>query len=98
MRPDLHMRVGKLLAMGLLPLLAFGLLCCRKQSSTETPTEARPGPHEIQLLFSYGSEKQKWIEDVTKTFNESRAKTAGGKRITVKAIPKGSGECLDDLM
>lgn len=50
------------------------------------------------MLFSYGSEKQKWIEDVTATFNQSGAKTSGGKRITVKAIPKGSGECIDDLI
>ena len=95
---DVHMRAGKLLAMGLLPLLACGLLCCRKQSSTGKSAEDHPGPNEIRLLFSYGSEKQKWIEDVTAAFNAGGAKTADGKRVTVKAIPKGSGECVDDLM
>ena len=90
------MRAGKLLAVGLLPLLACGVLCCRKQS--QNSPQAPPGTNEIRLLFAYGSEKQKWIEDVTTTFNEKGAKTTGGKRITVKAIPKGSGECVDDLM
>jgi Ca-activated chloride channel family protein len=98
MRLDVHMRAGKLLAMGLLPLLACGLLGCKKQSSNENSAEIHPGPNEIRLLFSYGSEKQKWIEDVTAAFNERGAKTSDGKRITVKAIPKGSGECVDDLI
>jgi Ca-activated chloride channel family protein len=61
-------------------------------------SSAAPAPDEIRLLFSYGSEKQKWIEDVTAAFNKSGANTSGGKRITVKAIPKGSGECIDDLI
>jgi Ca-activated chloride channel family protein len=82
----------------LLPLLAFNLLSCKKQSASETAAEAPPGPNEIRLTFGYGSEKQKWIEDVTAAFNASGAKTKGGKTITVKAIPKGSGECVDDLI
>jgi Ca-activated chloride channel family protein len=53
---------------------------------------------DLQLLFSYGSEKQKWIDDVTAAFNASGAHTRGGKRIQVNAIPKGSGECLDDVL
>ncbi len=98
MRRKVHVRAKNLLAAGLLPFLAWGLLCCRKNSSTRSSVEAPPGSNEIRLLFSYGSEKQKWIEDVTAAFNEKGAKTAGGKRITVKAIPKGSGECVDDLI
>jgi Ca-activated chloride channel family protein len=98
MRREAHFRAGKLLVVGMLPLLTWGLLCCRKQPSPESSAEAPPGSNEIRLLFSYGSEKQKWIEDVTAAFNEKGAKTASGKRITVKAIPKGSGECVDDLI
>lgn len=98
MRREAHFRAGELLALGMLPFLAWGLLCCGKQSPAKPSAEANPGPNEIRLLFSYGSEKQKWIEDVTAAFNEKGAKTAGGKRITVKAIPKGSGECVDDLI
>ena len=95
-----HRQGRKWLVIGLLPLLAWGALGCRKQSenSAEARPDSRPGPNEIRLLFSYGSEKQKWIEDVTAAFNASGAKTQEGKRITVKTIAKGSGECVDDLM
>jgi Ca-activated chloride channel homolog len=88
----------KWLVASFLPLLAFGLLSCKKQSPSETVAEAPPAANEIRLTFAYGSEKQKWIEDVTAAFNASGTRTKGGKLITVKAIPKGSGECVDDLI
>lgn len=93
----LQMRAGKLLAIVLLPLLTWGFLCCRKPTTPQDSTET-PSRDELRLLFSYGSEKQRWIEDVTAAFNQSGAKTSSGKRITVRAIPKGSGECVDDLI
>jgi Ca-activated chloride channel homolog len=93
----LQMRAGKLLAIALLPLLTWGFLCCRKPATPQVSTET-PSRDELRLLFSYGSEKQRWIEDVTAAFNQSGAKTSSAKRITVRAIPKGSGECVDDLI
>lgn len=69
-----------------------------KNSSGDRGAEKPAAADEIRLVFSYGSEKQKWIEDVTAAFNQTGAKTTSGKRITVKAIPKGSGECIDDVM
>ena len=69
-----------------------------KNSSGDRGSEKPARGDEIRLVFSYGSEKQKWIEDVTTAFNQTGAKTTSGKRITVKAIPKGSGECIDDVM
>jgi Ca-activated chloride channel family protein len=84
----------------LLALLVVWSLGC-KNRSTSKPTgeqEIPPTANEIRLTFSYGSEKQKWIEDVTAAFNQSGAKTSTGKRITVKAVPKGSGECIDDVL
>jgi Ca-activated chloride channel family protein len=92
------MRAARPLAIALLPVLLYGVLSCRKSPAPSENFSAAPAPDEIRLLFSYGSEKQKWIEDVTAAFNQSGAKTAGGKRITVQAIPKGSGECIDDLV
>ncbi|MBV8115324.1 MAG: VWA domain-containing protein [Silvibacterium sp.] len=89
------MRVARPLA--LLPVLLVSLISCRKSPAPSENFSAAPAPDEIRLLFSYGSEKQKWIEDVTAAFNQSGAKTASGKRIAVQAIPKGSGECIDDL-
>ncbi len=57
-----------------------------------------PAANEVRLLFTYGSEKQKWVEDVTAAFNASGAKTADGHLITVEAIPNGSGELVEDLL
>jgi Ca-activated chloride channel homolog len=75
-------------------------LGCRSATNTvpENRPQAQNSSGQIQLLFSYGSEKQKWIDDVTAAFNQSGAQTAGGKKILVKAIPKGSGECIDDVL
>ena len=92
------MRAARSFAIALLPVVLCGLLSCRKSPASSENFPAEPAPDEIRLLFSYGSEKQKWIEEVTAAFNQSGAKTAGGKRISVQAIPKGSGECIDDLV
>ena len=92
------MRAVRLLAIALPTLLACALLSCKKKAAPSETSSSAPTPDEIRLLFSYGSEKQKWIEDVNAAFNQSGAKTSGGKRITVTAIPKGSGECIDDLI
>ena len=85
-------------------LLLTALLPLELGCRSKTDTARQSGPQQqtsndqIQLLFSYGSEKQKWIDDVTAAFNQSGTRTAGGKRILVKAIPKGSGECIDDVL
>ena len=91
------MRAVRLLAIALPILLACVLISCKRRTAPSESPSAALAPDEIRLVFSYGSEKQKWIEDVTAAFNQSGAKTSGGKRITVQAIPKGSGECVDDL-
>ena len=92
------MRAARFLAIALLPVLLCSVVSCKKSPAPAENFSSAPQPDEIRLLFSYGSEKQKWIEDVTAAFNQSGAKTAGGKRIAVQAIPKGSGECIDDLV
>jgi Ca-activated chloride channel family protein len=52
----------------------------------------------LELLFTYGSEKESWITDVTKTFNQEGHLLKNGKRIQVKAVPLGSGESIDELL
>jgi len=49
-------------------------------------------------VFPYGSEKEKWINDVTAAFNRSNAKTQSGKTIFVRAIAMGSGESIDNIL
>ncbi len=51
----------------------------------------------VQLLMSYGSEKQQWMEDVVKDFN-SRNITACDGPIMVKATPVGSGDSMRQIV
>lgn len=68
-----------------------------QQSAAQSPDAAAPADS-VELIFSYGSEKQKWIDDVTGDFNNQHKTLAGGKVIRVRAIPGGSGETMEDLL
>src|SRR5271165_4844957 len=52
----------------------------------------------LELVFTYGSEKEKWIKEVTDRFNSEDHRASGGKRIFVRAVPMGSGECIDEVL
>lgn len=80
-----------------LPLVLFAIGCKNQPpSSKETPAAAPRGA--LELVFPYGSEKEKWIKDVTDVFNQSHAKTQSGKTIFVRALPMGSGESIDNIL
>src|SRR6516225_3901886 len=83
----------------ILALVGLGLVfdACKKPSENrEVPSAVPRGA--LELVFPYGSEKEKWINDVTKAFNQSGAKTQSGKPIFVKAMPMGSGETIDNIL
>jgi Ca-activated chloride channel homolog len=71
---------------------------CRKQSPNTNETPAAVPRGALELVFPYGSEKEKWINDVTTAFNRGDAKTPGGKTIFVRAMPMGSGETIDNIL
>jgi len=52
----------------------------------------------VDVVFTYGSEKQGWIEETTAKFNNASHRTAAGKIIHVDAIPMGSGDCVDEIL
>jgi Ca-activated chloride channel family protein len=52
----------------------------------------------LELVFTYGSEKEKWIEAVTKEFNDAEHRNTTGKIVRVRAIPMGSGESMGALL
>jgi Ca-activated chloride channel family protein len=79
-------------------LLAVGCKEAKAPSNGNGSALKPAAADEIRLVFTYGSEKQKWVEDVTAAFNSSGVKSATGKHITVQAIPKGSGELVEDLL
>jgi Ca-activated chloride channel family protein len=84
-----------------LGLLAIALLlvsCSRgDRQSTNGGGGANAEPA-LELLFTYGSEKQNWIDESTAAFNGQRRKTASGKVIRVKPMPMGSGESIEEIL
>lgn len=84
-------------------LLALALLACRDQASDAqgNPSDATPqtAPADALVLpMIYGSEKQAWIEAVTKDFNAQNQKSTTGKSIRVEAVPLGSTEALERIL
>jgi len=76
------------------------LISCKskeKSSAAEGAAAAAP-PNSLELVFTYGSEKERWINEVTDQFNREDHRAQGGKRIFVRAIPMGSGECIDEVL
>lgn len=84
---------------GFLALLIPLAGCGDGDASTSTPPAGSSVPSgAIELTFTYGSEKEKWITDVTASFNAQRHKIAGGRFVHVSPIPMGSGESIDELL
>jgi len=71
---------------------------CKRSSSPSSQGESAAPAGSLELVFTYGSEKEKWIKEVTDSFNRAGNKTASGQRIFVRAIPMGSGESIDDIL
>jgi Ca-activated chloride channel homolog len=87
-------------------VVASGLACTQQRGGGQVQVAAAmadPRPEEkddgntLIINFTYGSEKEEWIKEVTKTFN-SQNNRQGGKRIKVNAVPMGSGECIDEIL
>src|SRR5262249_55808009 len=85
-----HHKVALLAAPACLALAAAWLLVGPPR--VEAQANAR-----LELVFTYGSEKEEWVKDVTREFN-ARGLKLGGKTIQVTAIPLGSGECVDEVL
>ena len=51
----------------------------------------------LAIRIVYGSEKQAWLEEVTRAFNARRQQVAG-RPVFVEAVAKGSGELIDDVL
>ena len=84
----------------------FALSACGSRGGSSSGTGASSSgssssgtrPEDVNVLFTYGSEKQAWIEETTAAFNRERHRTASGKIIHVEAIPMGSGDCVDEIL
>lgn len=66
--------------------------------SPDHARQEQPAPTgALELVFTYGSEKEEWIKAATEVFNAAGHKTAAGKPIFVRQIPMGSGECIEEV-
>jgi len=65
--------------------------------SSSSPAESNPAG-KVALTFTYSSEKEDWIKQVTADFNRQDKRIAGGKSIAVDAIAMGSGDCIDEIL
>jgi Ca-activated chloride channel homolog len=81
-------------------LLAIPLLeaCSSEVSTANKNVEQSAPPGSLELVFTYGSEKEAWIKDVTASFNGGNHKIGSGKKIFVKAVPMGSGDAVDEVL
>ena len=98
--PVRQLRPLRGLAVLISALLCLGLSGCKKEkpASQESASSEKAPSGALELVFPYGSEKEKWIGDVTRDFNERHVKTQSGKTIFVRALPMGSGETIDNII
>jgi Ca-activated chloride channel family protein len=84
----------------LLVLATVGCFRAAQEARPKADPEARPkaDPTVVELLFTYGSEKKNWIEDVTKEFNAAGKKLPDGRTVHVHAVPLGSGDCIEEVL
>jgi Ca-activated chloride channel family protein len=83
----------------LIVILLLLLPACKSRTSSDSESaSSAPSADRLELVFTYGSEKEKWITEVTSQFNRENHRTASGKRIYVNATPLGSGEAIDEVM
>ncbi len=94
-------RFGTVLFATLLVIFVLFAAACnsRKESSASGERAAAPAPPDsLELVFTYGSEKENWIKEVTDRFNAENHRTQGGKPIFVRAVAMGSGETIDEVL
>jgi Ca-activated chloride channel homolog len=99
-QPMRQLRSLHILAILLFSFLSLTFSGCKKQNSFPqkgASSEQAPAGS-LEVVFPYGSEKEKWIGDVTRDFNQHHIRTQSGKTIFVRALPVGSGETIDNIL
>jgi Ca-activated chloride channel family protein len=61
-------------------------------------TEPKDDAANLELFFTYGSEKVDWVKEVTQEFNNQDRRTTSGRKVTVTGFPMGSGECMAEVL
>lgn len=89
----------------LILVLSFVLAACGgggggggEQADSGGKQEPAAPTNALVLRMLYGSEKQSWIEDVTKTFNDQQNQSTAGRPIFIEAVPIGSLESMHQII
>ncbi len=84
----------------LLPSVLLLLAGCRQKVGESQPaaTSTKAKSSQVEIVFSYGSEKEKWIEELTRSFNEQLRQLKSGETIRVKTVSTGSGTAIDEIL
>jgi len=90
------LRAAGVFKVSLLVLLLL-LAGCKSKRANEAGG-GEPPRNALELTLTYGSEKEKWINEVTDAFNRGDHRTSAGKRIFVHTLPMGSGEAIDEVL
>lgn len=81
-----------------LPAILLVAACKSQSSVSNNRQEQTAPPGSLELIFTYGSEKEAWVKDVTAVFNVGDHKSSSGRKIFVTAIPLGSGESVEEIL
>src|SRR6185295_433875 len=88
-RSALHPQGRRVGALAMAAVSTLAIACGRSEAPPPAGSTAPPPASQdhaagkgtagaLELTFTYGSEKQEWIDDVTAAFNASGTKTASG--------------------
>lgn len=84
--------------LGMIGVVLVGVGISASALAAKRPNLCQPAADQVVVRFTYGSEKAAWIHEVTEAFNAEGFKTASGQRICVNAVPKGSGDSVNEIM
>ena len=71
---------------------------CDSKSSRSSTKSGPPDPDALEIVFTYGSEKQPWVEAIVGEFNQQKITAPSGKPIWVTQVPLGSGDCIGEIL
>jgi Ca-activated chloride channel family protein len=80
-------------------LIGAAMPACKSAQQPANQSQSQPqSADKIELTFTYSSEKEAWIKAITELFNTGNHRIGNGKTISVKAIPMGSGDAIEEIL
>src|SRR5262249_13068495 len=80
-------------------LMGAAISGCKSAQEPGNRSQGQPqSADKIELTFTYSSEKEAWIKAITDLFNKGNHRIGNGRTISVKAIPMGSGDAIEEIL